>query len=66
MDKDGHVWEGMMGQAQIAELEVTAGPASARLVSILTLTLDAPGWQSVPLGEMGSFVASDLGGLEGN
>lgn len=48
-----------------AELEVAVGPASARLTSTLTLTLNAPGWQSVALGEIGSLVASDLGGLEG-
>jgi hypothetical protein len=48
-----------------ADLELTAGPTSARVVETLTLTLYAPGWQSIPLGNSGSFVAARLGDLEG-
>jgi hypothetical protein len=48
-----------------ADLAITAGPASARVVLSLTLTLYAPGWQTVPLGKAGSFVAARLGDLEG-
>jgi hypothetical protein len=47
------------------ELEIAAGPSAARVAQTLTLTLYAPGWQSVPLGACGSFVAARLGGLEG-
>jgi hypothetical protein len=50
---------------EAADFEITVGPASARVVQSLTLTLYAPGWQSVPLGAAGSFVAARLGGLEG-
>jgi hypothetical protein len=48
-----------------ADLTITAGPASARVVMSLTLSLYAPGWQTVPLGKAGSFVAARLGDLEG-
>jgi hypothetical protein len=47
------------------DLAITVGPTSARVVQSLTLTLYAPGWQTVPLGKAGSFVASRLGDLEG-
>jgi hypothetical protein len=47
------------------ELRIAAGPSAARVVQTLTLTLYAAGWQSVPLGASGSFVAARLGGLEG-
>lgn len=48
-----------------ADLDIRAGDASARVVQRLALTLYASGWQTVPLGEAGSFIAADLGGLEG-
>jgi hypothetical protein len=47
------------------DLAITVGPTSARVVQSLTLTLYAAGWQTVPLGKAGSFVASRLGDLEG-
>ncbi len=47
------------------DLAITVGPTSARVVQSLTLTLYAPGWQTLPLGKAGSFVASRLGDLEG-
>ncbi len=47
------------------ELQIAAGPSAARVVQTLTLTLYAAGWQSVPLGASGSFVAARLGSLEG-
>ena len=31
MDKDGHVWEGMMGQAQFAKLDPKTGQVSIYL-----------------------------------
>ncbi|HYG63606.1 MAG TPA: hypothetical protein VEL74_13575 [Thermoanaerobaculia bacterium] len=48
-----------------ADFDVRAGDTSARVIQRLTLTLYAPGWQKVPLGEAGSFIAADLGRLEG-
>jgi len=56
---------------EVADLTITASPAAARVVERLTLTLYAPGWQTVPLGlqggpaAAGSFVAARLGDLEG-
>ncbi|HZF09715.1 MAG TPA: hypothetical protein VFE33_13070 [Thermoanaerobaculia bacterium] len=53
---------------EVADLTITASPAAARVVERLTLTLYAPGWQTVPLGPQessGSFVAARLGDLEG-
>jgi hypothetical protein len=47
------------------DLEVLAGPDSARIVQRLAVRLLAADWQSIPVGEMGSFVGADLGGLEG-
>ncbi len=47
------------------DLDVIAGPASARIVQRLAVRLLAAGWQAIPLGSAGSFVAADLGGLEG-
>lgn len=50
---------------EAAELTVEVGTGSARLATTLVLTLFAEGWQSVPVGEAGSFVAAEWGGLEG-
>ena len=47
------------------ELEVIAGPASARIVQTLAVRLLAADWQSIPIGDAGSLVGADLGGLEG-
>jgi hypothetical protein len=47
------------------EIEIVAGPAAARVVQVLTVRLLGAGWQSVALGDTGSFVGADLGGLEG-
>ena len=47
------------------DLEVIAGPTSARIVQRLALRLLGAGWQAIPLGDAGSFVAADLDGLEG-
>jgi hypothetical protein len=38
---------------------------SARIVQTLGLTLFIDGWQKVPLGEAGSFIAAKFGNLEG-
>lgn len=46
-------------------MDVRAGATSARVVQRLALTLFSPDWQKVPLGAAGSFIAADLGGLEG-
>jgi hypothetical protein len=48
-----------------ARLEVTVGADSARVVQELTLSLNAAGWQQVPLAATGSLIAADLGALEG-
>ena len=48
-----------------AEVEIAAGRDSARIVQTLTLTVYADGWQQVPLGEAGSFVAARFGSLDG-
>jgi hypothetical protein len=50
---------------EAVDLAITVGPTSARVVQSLTLTLYAAGWQTVPLGKAGSFVASRLGDLDG-
>ncbi|HSK77415.1 MAG TPA: hypothetical protein VLQ45_13260 [Thermoanaerobaculia bacterium] len=47
------------------ELDLVAGPTSARLVEDLWLTIYADGWQRVPLGTGFSFTKADLGTLEG-
>ena len=47
------------------DLAIVAGASSARVVQTLALRLLGAGWQSVPIGEAGSFVSADLGGLEG-
>ncbi len=48
-----------------ADLAVAAGPESARIVQTLDLSLFAEGWQTIPLGEAGSFIAAQFGDLEG-
>ena len=48
-----------------AGLALEVSGASARLTTTLVLTLYADGWQTVPVGEAGSFVAADWGRLEG-
>ncbi len=50
---------------EVADLAITAGPESARIVQTLDLSLFVDGWQAVPLGEAGSFIAARFGGLEG-
>ena len=44
---------------------ISADGESARVVQTLGLTLFADGWQKVPLGEAGSFIAARFGDLEG-
>lgn len=48
-----------------AELDLVAGPTSARLVQDLWLTIYAEGWQRVPLGWDFSVTQADFGALEG-
>lgn len=50
---------------ELADLEVKAGPESARVVQTLRFTLYDDRWQTVPLGEAGSFIRADFGGMEG-
>jgi hypothetical protein len=50
---------------ETAELAIAAGPESARIVQTLDLALFADGWQTVPIGEAGSFIAARFGDLEG-
>jgi hypothetical protein len=50
---------------EMADFEVTAGPGSARIVQTLRLTLYDDQWQTVPLGDAGSFIHADFRGLEG-
>jgi hypothetical protein len=50
---------------EMADFDVTAGPGSARIVQTLRLTLYDDKWQTVPLGDAGSFIHADFRGLEG-
>jgi hypothetical protein len=50
---------------ETADLVISADGESARIVQTLGLTLFADGWQKVPLGEAGSFIAARFGGLDG-
>ncbi|MEA2561045.1 MAG: hypothetical protein QOH06_2549 [Acidobacteriota bacterium] len=50
---------------ETADLVISADGESARIVQTLGLTLFADGWQKVPLGEAGSFIAAKFGGLDG-
>src|SRR4051794_1187959 len=48
-----------------ADLDIDAGPESARVVQTLDLAVFADGWQKVPIGEAGSFIGARFGDLEG-
>ncbi|HBL28257.1 MAG TPA: hypothetical protein DD490_15590 [Acidobacteria bacterium] len=48
-----------------ADLEITVGAASARIVQKLALTVFVDTWERVPLGEAGSFTSARFGTLEG-
>ena len=48
-----------------AEILIGASAESARVVQTLDLTIYADGWQKIPLGEAGSFIAARFGDLEG-
>src|ERR1700709_2514425 len=50
---------------ELAEYAVKVGPESARVVQTLRLTLYDDKWQTVPLGEAGSFIAPGLKGAGG-
>lgn len=50
---------------ELADFEVKAGPESARVLQTLRFTLYDDGWRTVPLGETGSFIRADFGGMEG-
>jgi hypothetical protein len=50
---------------ELAKYAVKVGPESARVVQTLRLTLYDDKWQTVPLGEAGSFIAADFKGSEG-
>ena len=50
---------------ELAEYAVKVGPESARVVQTLRLTLYDDKWQTVPLGEAGSFIGADFKGSEG-
>ncbi|HEY4593089.1 MAG TPA: hypothetical protein VIJ61_11820 [Thermoanaerobaculia bacterium] len=50
---------------ELAEYAVKVGPESARVVQTLRLTLYDDKWQTVPLGDAGSFISADFKGTEG-
>ncbi|MFL6236163.1 MAG: hypothetical protein ACJ76N_23730 [Thermoanaerobaculia bacterium] len=50
---------------ELAEYAVKVGPESARVVQTLRLTLYDDHWQTVPLGDAGSFIGADFKGTEG-
>ena len=50
---------------ELADFEVQAGLESARVVQTLRLTLYDDRWQTVPLGQAGSFIRADFGNVEG-
>lgn len=50
---------------EAAELAIAVNGESARIVQALDLTLFVDGWQKVPLGEAGSFIAAKFGGVDG-
>jgi hypothetical protein len=50
---------------ELSDIDVTAGPVSARVAQRLRLTLYDDKWQTVPLGDPGSFIHADLAGVEG-
>lgn len=50
---------------ELADYAVRVSPESARVVQTLRLTLYDDQWQTVPLGEAGSFIGADFHGAEG-
>jgi hypothetical protein len=48
-----------------ADLEITAGASSARIVQKLILSVFSDTWERVPLGVAGSFTSAQFGKLEG-
>jgi hypothetical protein len=50
---------------ELADYRVRVSPESARVVQTLRLTLYDDQWQTVPLGEAGSFIGADFHGAEG-
>jgi hypothetical protein len=48
-----------------AWLEIHVGDESARVVQELRMVLLSDDWQEIPLAAAGTFIAADLGGLEG-
>jgi hypothetical protein len=50
---------------ELADFDIEAGPESARVVQTLRFTLYDGRWQTVPLGETGSFIRADFAGGEG-
>jgi hypothetical protein len=48
-----------------AWLEIQVGDESARVVQELRMVLLGDSWQKIPLAAAGTFIAADLGGLEG-
>jgi hypothetical protein len=50
---------------EIADFDVKAGAESARVVQTLRFTLFDDQWQTVPLGDAGSFIHADFAGGEG-
>jgi hypothetical protein len=49
----------------VDDLEIIAGPDGARIVQTLSVRLLSADWVAVPIGDPGSFIGADLGGLEG-
>src|SRR4030095_10384625 len=50
---------------ELADFDIKAGPESATVVQTLRYTLYDDQWQTVPLGEAGSFIRADFAGAEG-
>lgn len=50
---------------ETSDLVIAVDAESARIVQTLDLTLFSDGWQKVPLGEAGSFIAARFGSAEG-
>jgi len=48
-----------------ADLDITVGASSARIVQKLVLSIFSDTWERVPLGEAGSFTSARFGSLEG-
>ncbi len=47
------------------DMEIVVGPTSASVVQLLTVRLLSGEWLAISLGDPGSLVGADLGGLEG-